>query len=113
MFRYKVSHFIQLQRIRDELRFRCFLEIHPGRQDAVLEWPYGKIFAFAVVHPTHRFVLLYKMHTSEHRDQACLQRPEEERNSRLGTHFVCTAEKLEIDGFVHDDMLHPTLWVEL
>ncbi|EEC08070.1 conserved hypothetical protein [Ixodes scapularis] len=110
---YRVSQLIQLHKEGGRLRFGCFLEIHPGENDARLEWPFGKTFTLGVLHPTdRRKVISCEEDASLSENKLPFQRPKDKHNRGYGNSFLTTADEIERGGFVRDDTLHLFLRLE-
>ncbi|CAN8016146.1 hypothetical protein HPB47_000954 [Ixodes persulcatus] len=110
---YCVSMYVSF--VKDEhrqLRVTCFFNVHPGSNDPQLEWPFSKVFEYGIIHPTNRSLTIgHKTDPKFHKGNFCFQRPREERSGGFAQQALSTAEKLEREEFVVDDMVHMFLVV--
>ncbi|CAN8029501.1 unnamed protein product, partial [Ixodes persulcatus] len=105
---YVVSMYIKLLRKENQqLCVGCYMCLHPGCKDSDLEWPFSKVYKLGIVHPRDRSKLLScEIDASKHKEDMFLRRPKERKHWGVGTPLLCTAEKIDADGFADGDMLH-------
>uniref|UniRef100_V5GXQ1 Putative activation of mapk involved in innate immune response n=1 Tax=Ixodes ricinus TaxID=34613 RepID=V5GXQ1_IXORI len=115
MYGYSVSQDFELDLKEGKDNIGCFMQIHPGKQDLQLEWPFRKVYTVGVIHPKDQSNVISQMvNPGNCKDgfQQCFLRPKEKANFACGTRTLTTAEKLETGGFIQSNTLHLFLEIE-
>ncbi|KAH9365854.1 hypothetical protein HPB48_021373 [Haemaphysalis longicornis] len=106
--RYLISWGIHFAKEGDSVKLLLCIQLHEGREDDFLEWPFGKELKLSIIHPETRNELHRIERTAafvgKFRDSFC--RPMDSSNTPI--HFYGTMVELadiERDGFVNRDQL--------
>lgn len=105
---YVVSMYAKLlKKENQQLCVGCYMCLQPGANDSDLEWPFSKVYKLGIVHPRDRSkVVSCEIDASKHKEDMFMQRPKERRHWGVGTPLLCTAERIDKEGFANGDTLH-------
>ncbi|CAN8029316.1 unnamed protein product [Ixodes persulcatus] len=115
MYDYNVCQRVVLERKNDGVNLGCFMQIHTGKMDLQLEWPFRKVYVVGVIHPKDQSNVISKTINPDDcsdENRGHFLRPKGNGIYAYGTRNLTTAETLEKGGFIESDTLHVFLEVE-